>query len=118
MEISLIFVEKKFFEEKFMEIHAEHNKDNSVIIVDKNKLIGIESETFQNLVQDSIDKGSKNVSIDLSKVEYVSSWGVGLLVHAYTTCHNKNVDYSLKGVNPHVMNVLSQLKLTDVFNIM
>ncbi|HSD62167.1 MAG TPA: STAS domain-containing protein [Ignavibacteriaceae bacterium] len=100
-----------------MDIHAEHNNDNSLIIVDKNKLIGIESETLQNLVQESIDKGSKNVSIDLSKVEYVSSWGVGIIVHAYTTCHNKNVNFNLKGVNPHVMNVLSQLKLTEVLNI-
>lgn len=100
-----------------MDIRAEHNKDNSVLIIDKNKLIGVESEEFQQRVQESIDHGSKNISIDMTKVEYVSSWGVGVLVHAYTTCHNKNVGYHLKGVNSHVMNVLSQLKLTEVFNI-
>jgi len=100
-----------------MEIRAEHNQDSSTIYIEKNKLIGVESEPFQNLVQESIDKGSKNLSVDLSKVEYVSSWGVGLLVHAYTTCHNKNINFNLKGVHQHVMNVLSQLKLTEVFNI-
>jgi anti-anti-sigma factor len=100
-----------------MEIHAEHYPDKSIIIVDKNKLIGVESETFQKLVQDSIDKGSRTISIDLSKVDYVASWGVGLLVHAYTTCHNKNIRFEINGVNEKVMNVLSQLKLTEIFNI-
>ena len=100
-----------------MEIHAEHYPDKSIIIVDKNKLIGVESETFQKLVQESIDKGSRTISIDLSKVDYVASWGVGLLVHAYTTCHNKNIRFEINGVNEKVMNVLSQLKLTEIFNI-
>ncbi len=100
-----------------MEIRAEHFPDKSVITIDKNKLIGVESETFQKLVQESIDKGSKNLSIDLTKVEYISSWGVGLLVHAYTSCKNKNINFSVKGVTDHVMNVLNQLKLTEIFSI-
>jgi anti-anti-sigma factor len=100
-----------------MEIRAEHRPDKSTIIIEKNKLIGVESEAFQKLVQDSIDNGSKTISIDLSKVDYVSSWGVGLLVHAYTTCHNKNIKFDIRGANEKVMNVLSQLKLTEIFNI-
>jgi len=100
-----------------MEIHAEHNPDSSTIIIDKNKLIGVENEVFQNLVQESIDRGSKNISVDLSNVEYIASWGVGLLVHAYTTCVNKKVKFEIKGVNENVMNVLHQLKLNEIFNI-
>ncbi|MEJ2102942.1 MAG: STAS domain-containing protein [Ignavibacteriaceae bacterium] len=100
-----------------MEIHVEHSQDKSKIIIDKNKLIGAENESFQSLVQESIDKGSKSVSIDLSKVEFISSWGIGLLVHAYTSCINKNINFQLEGVNEQVMNVLNQLKLTRLFNI-
>ena len=100
-----------------MGIHAQQNQDKSIIIIDDNKLIGVESETFHNLVQDEIDKGSKNISIDLSKVEFISSWGIGLLVHAYTTCFKKNVKFSLQGVNAQVMNLLNQIKLTELFNI-
>ena len=100
-----------------MEMHAEHYPDKSVIIIDKNKLIGTENETFQNIVQDSIDKGSKNISVDLSKVSYITSWGIGSLVHAYTTCTNKNTGFNLEGVNDNVMNVLHQLKLDKLFTI-
>jgi len=100
-----------------MEIRVEHSQDSSKIIVDKNQLIGIESEKFQQLVQDSIDKGSKKITIDLSKVEFISSWGIGLLVHAYTSCMNRNINFNIEGVNAQVLNVLNQLKLTELFNI-
>lgn len=100
-----------------MGLHAEHNQNKSIIIIDQNKLIGSEAETFHNLVQESIDKGSKNVTVDLSKVEFMSSWGIGLLVHTYTTCSKKNISFNLRGVNDQIMNLLNQIKLTELFNI-
>ena len=100
-----------------MEIRIEHTQGNSKIIIDKNQLIGVESEKFQQLVQDSINKGSKNITVDLSKVGFISSWGIGLLVHAYTSCMNRNINFNIEGVNAQVLNVLNQLKLTKLFNI-
>lgn len=100
-----------------MGIQAEHKQDTSVIIINQNKLVGTEAETFHNLVQESIDKGSKSISIELSKVEFMSSWGIGLLVHAYTTCSKKNIKFNLHGVNNQIMNLLNQIKLTELFDI-
>ncbi len=100
-----------------MGFHVKQNQGKSTITIDNEKLIGVENETIHKLVLDSIANGSKNISIDLSKVEYISSWGVGLLVHTYTTCHNKNVKFNIEGVNSQIMNVLNQLKLTEIFNI-
>lgn len=100
-----------------MEITAKHDQDKSVLIIEKDKLIGVENESLQSLVQEAIDKGSKIISVDLSNVKYISSWGIGILVQAYTTCTNKNVKFDIKSVNEGVMNVLNQLKLTGLFNI-
>ena len=100
-----------------MGIKAEHKQDKSIIIIDQNKLIGTEAETFHKLIQESIDKGSKNITVDLSQVEFISSWGIGLLVHAYTTCLKKNIRFNLQGVNDQVMNLLNQIKLTELFTI-
>ena len=100
-----------------MEIFAEHYTDKSVITVKKNKLIGIENEEFQNIVQECIDKGSKTISVDLSKVEYIASWGIGILVHAYTSCTNRNVEFSLENIGGSVMNVIHQLKLDRLIKI-
>ena len=100
-----------------MEISVKHSPDKSTIVIEKNKLIGTENGEFQSLVQESIDKGSKSIMVDLSKVQYVASWGIGILVHAYTTCNNKGIRFSLRGVNENVMNVLDQLKLDKLFII-
>ncbi len=100
-----------------MEISAENKQDESRIIIEKDRLIGVENETLQNLVQSSIENGCKNISIDLTKVHYISSWGIGILIQAYTTCSNRKIGFKLQGVNENVMNVLNQLKLTGLFNI-
>jgi len=99
-----------------MENDVQHSQDKSIIIINKERLIGLESEFFQKAVQESIDNGNKNISIDLTKVSYVSSMGIGMLVHAYTTCFNKNVKFNIKGANDNVLNVLNNLKLTELFN--
>ncbi len=100
-----------------MGFSVKQNQGNSIITIDNEKLIGVENQIIHKLVSDSIENGSKHISIDLAKVEYISSWGVGLLVHAYTTCHNNNVKFDLRGINPQVINVLNQLKLTEIFDI-
>jgi len=100
-----------------METHIDTSDGTSIIIIDENQLLGIENETFQTLVQNSIEQGSKNISVDLSNVKFISSWGIEGFLHAYKTCTNKNVNFSLKNVNENVMNVLSTLKLKDIFNI-
>ncbi len=116
-QIKTILVGENILEEGYMEIYAKLFADKSVITVDKNKFIGVEGETFQNLVNNSIDKGSKSISIDLSKVNYISSSGVELLMHAYRSCSKNNVKFNVEGANKLVKDVLSSLKLSKIFNI-
>lgn len=100
-----------------METHVDTSDGTSIIIIDENQLLGIENKTFQTLVQNSIEQGSKNISVDLSNVKFISSCGIEGFLHAYKTCTNNNVNFNLKNVNATVKDVLSKLKLTDIFNI-
>jgi anti-sigma B factor antagonist len=100
-----------------MEIRVEHHPGKSVITIEKNRLLGPETEMFQNFVIESIDKGSKEISVDMSKVDYVASWGIGILVQAYTSCTNKGVSFNLGGVKENVINILHQIKLDKLFDI-
>lgn len=100
-----------------MGIHADYSPGKSIITVDTNRFIGIENKTFQSLVQESINKGSKSISIDLSKVEYIASLGIESLIHAYTTCTNRRIKFSIEGVGENVKKILHQVKLDTVFNI-
>jgi anti-anti-sigma factor len=98
-------------------MQVQHNENTSIITIDKDQLLGIENETFQALIQNSIEAGSKNILVDLSSVKFITSLGIESFLHARITCENKNINLVLKNVNVPVMNILSTLRLTDLFNI-
>ena len=100
-----------------MQTHVENSEDTSIIVIDENQLLGTENRIFQTIVQNSIEQGSKNISVDLSNVKFIASWGIEGFIHAQNICRKSNVNFSLMNVNPTVMKVLSTLKLTDVIKI-
>lgn len=100
-----------------MEINVLDQKDHTVIKFNKDKLLGTEGAEFQNSVLDTLDKGVQNIVVDLSTVEYVTSWAIGMLVHAFTTSTNRKAKFSLTGVSEHVSEILSKVRLNTVFEI-
>ena len=100
-----------------MEVKAIQEQDNTIILVEKDRMIGVENEDIQGLVKDSIANGSKAIVIDLGSVKYISSWGIGILVQTYAACQEKNIKFNLRNVQSDVLNILNQVKLTSLFSI-
>jgi len=100
-----------------MEINIIDREDGTVIKFNKNKLLGTEAVEFQDSVLNSLDKGVNSIVIDLSNVEYVTSWAIGMLVHAFTTSTNRSAQFSLVGVTQKVKDILSKVKLDKIFSI-
>ena len=100
-----------------MDMHIQHNGDTSTIIFDKEKLFGTENESFKTLVRDSIEAGSKNIVVDLSNVNFITSLGIESFIHACAICKVKYVSFTLKNVQSSVKNIFSTLKLTDLIRI-
>jgi anti-anti-sigma factor len=100
-----------------MKAQIKKDYNTAVIIPDKNVMIGSDASVIQNAVLDVIQDGAKAVIIDLSKLNYIASWSVGTLFHALSTCRNRNVDFSLTGVNQKIHDILDNLKLLQVFTI-
>lgn len=100
-----------------MEINISDREDYTIIKFNKNKLLGTEAVEFQDSVLDTLDKGVNSIVIDLSNVEYVTSWAIGMLVHAFTTSTNRSAQFSLVGVTQKVKEILSKVKLDKIFYI-
>jgi anti-sigma B factor antagonist len=100
-----------------MDIQTEQHQDKSIIKLDMGTIQGPEASQIQNTVLDFIQNGSKVIVIDLSKMDYITSWGIGTLIHALTTCTNRNVNYYLTGVNEKILNILQKVKLDKIFTI-
>ncbi len=100
-----------------MEVNISDCEDYTIIKFNKNKLLGTEAVEFQDSVLNTLDKGVNSIVIDLSNVEYVTSWAIGMLVHAFTTSTNRSAQFSLVGVTQKVKEILSKVKLDKIFSI-
>ena len=100
-----------------MDIQIEQQQDKSIIVFDKNIIVGKEAAQIQNSVLDLIEKGEKTIVVDLSKLDFITSWGIGTLIHALTTCTNRNVKFYLSGVKETVHEILKKVKLDQILPI-
>ena len=100
-----------------MEITKVDKSGQSIIKINKDKILGTEGMEFQQAVLQSLDQGIKKIEIDLSDVNYITSWGIGMLVHAFTTTTNREGIFALTGVNNKVKTILSKVKMDKILNI-
>ncbi|HNR89734.1 MAG TPA: STAS domain-containing protein [Spirochaetota bacterium] len=60
---------------------------------------------------------NKDVEIDLSKVDYIDSSGVGVLISLLKMQKKKGKALKIEKVSSQVLNVLQLSSLSDVFNL-
>ena len=67
--------------------------------------------------QDSVEAGIKTVVIDLEKVRYISSSGLGLLITLLTKMKNAEGELFLTAPSEHVKKLLLITKLNGIFKV-
>ena len=88
------------------------------VIEVKGSLVGgDETDELRSAVADFVEQGNKKLIIDLSKVTYVNSTAIGVLVSAHTTYSKNNGQVKLCGVNKNINNIFVITKLTMVFDV-
>ncbi len=100
-----------------MNYHIEQNQGKSVIVFDVEKILGTEAAGIQNAVLDLIEQDNKTIVVDLSKVDYITSYGIGMLIYAHTTCTKRDINFYAVGVNEKVLEILKIVHLDKIFKI-
>ena len=91
-------------------------KENVVIIELKGKIMGGPDATLLNdKLHELIDTGQNKVIVDLSKVNWMNSSGLGILIGGLTTLRNNEGDLKLSGITERIENLLIITKLITVF---
>lgn len=92
-------------------------KYNTVIITFKGNMMGGPDATeFHNMIKELVEKGKTNVVGDLSKVKFMNSSGLGILIAALTTLRNGGGDLKICGASDRIESLLMVTKLITVFN--
>jgi anti-sigma B factor antagonist len=88
----------------------------AVIIEPKGKIMGgPESTALHDLLHELIDQGKKNVVIDLGKVDWMNSTGLGLLISGLTTLRKAGGELKLANVTEKIQSLLTITKLITIF---
>lgn len=89
---------------------------NASVIQFKGKLVGGPlSAEFHQMLHDLIDQDKKNVIVDLSKVSFISSSGLGILISGFTSLRKSGGDLKLAIISEKIEGLLSITKLNQIF---
>lgn len=95
-----------------------NEKDNCVVIEMKGKIMGgPDAETFLDDLKKLIDQDKKNIIIDLDKVNFMNSSGIGIIIGGYKTMKASGGDIKLCNVNKHLNSLLMVSHLNTVFDM-
>ena len=102
-----------------MSIKISSREVDHVIILDVNGriVLGEETDKLRSTVRQLIANGKKKIILNLAKVDYIDSSGVGELVGSFTTVRNSGGELKLLNLTPKVHDILNVTKLYTVFDV-
>jgi anti-sigma B factor antagonist len=98
-----------------MKINTAEDKGVVIISLEGAMLGGGEALELSNTLHTMIDAGNVNGIIDLDKVTFINSSGLGMLISGLTTLKNAGGNLKVARANDKVKHLLTITKLTTVF---
>ena len=90
--------------------------DVAVLSVSGNLMGGNETQEIHTVVKSLIADGIKKVVIDLSKVKWLNSQGLGVLMASFTSLRNANGNLRIAGATDKVNSLLMITQLITIFD--
>jgi anti-sigma B factor antagonist len=92
-------------------------RDGIVIIHLEGKVMGGPDATmFHGKLHEYVNLGRKKVVVDLGKVEWMSSVGLGMLISALTTMRNNEGELKLSNITKNIESLLTITRLVTIFD--
>ena len=91
-------------------------KNGVAVLQPKGKIMGGPDATIlHEKLHECVENGNKKVVIDLAKVEWMNSTGLGILISGLTTMKNNGGELKLANVTDKIQSLLTITKLVTVF---
>jgi anti-sigma B factor antagonist len=94
-----------------------NEKDGIVIFNLSGKVMGGEDATmFHGHIHEHVDAGKTKVVVNLAKVDWMSSVGLGMLIAALTTLKNNKGDLKIANVTKSIETLITITRVITVFD--
>jgi anti-anti-sigma factor len=90
--------------------------DIVVIDVDGQILLGDGDVEIKLAVDDLLKRGNKKILLNLAKVPYLDSAGLGEIIRCFTALRKSGGDFKLLSPNRRIIDLLTITKLLNVFD--
>ena len=91
-------------------------KYNCVVIKLKGDVVGgPHAEEFTDTLHRLVDEGKKQIILDLGKVKFMNSSGIGILISGYTTVKNAGGELCICRADKKIKDLLVVTQLITVF---
>jgi anti-sigma B factor antagonist len=98
-----------------MNIHQREHEGVVILDIDGKTISGPDSEVFQTTVQGVLDQNKKQVLINLEKVNWINSTGIGILISNFSLMEKQGGKLKLMHVSERIHNVLKITRLDTIF---
>jgi anti-sigma B factor antagonist len=99
-----------------MKFSTRKIEDVVIIDVEGMILLGDGDVEIKMTVDDLLKRGDKKILLNLSKVPYLDSAGLGEIIRCFTTLRKSGGDFKLLSPNRRIIDLLTITKLLNVFD--
>jgi len=100
-----------------LDIHERDREGIAILDLDGRLTVGNEMATYREAMKILIDAGKRSIILNMAKVDYVDSTGLGALVMSYTTLHKAGGQVRLLNLTRRSIELLVMTKLTTIFEV-
>ncbi len=100
-----------------MKLTIRKTKDIVVVDVEGKIALGDGDVEIKQAVNSLLQKGDKNVVLNMAKVPYLDSAGLGEIMRCFTALRRDGGNFKLVSPNQRIIDLLSITKLLNVFDI-
>ena len=98
-----------------MSVNVDQRDQVAVLTIKGNLMGGKESDVVYEKVKQLLDAGTKQFVVDLSKVKWINSQGLGSLMACLTSSRNMGGELKITGATEKVKSILMVTKLMTIF---
>jgi anti-sigma B factor antagonist len=90
---------------------------NNAVVLDLNGKLtgGPDADTFREVFKSLLDQGKKNIIVNLEKVSWINSTGLGILISGYTSVRRGGGDLVIMHASDRIESILYVTKLNLLF---
>jgi len=102
-----------------MSIKSRTISDGKIAIIEiKGSLIGDEeTDLFREHITDFIEQGNKSLIINLEKLNYMNSSGIGAIITAHSSYKKNGGEIKLVGLSQNIQNLFAVTRLVEIFDV-